>query len=149
MVLAHCGDRSESALSNAARLRARQRQAVECQCGTSRQSARRREMIITKRHIPRRTVLRGLGVTLALSLLDGMVPALTAQSRTAAAGVRRFAVGYPPNGMSIPYWYPKTLQEGPLHELPPTLQSLNPVKDSVLMCNGLNDHPALLVEVGG
>jgi hypothetical protein len=102
-------------------------------------------MIITKRHLPRRTILRGLGVTLALPLLDGMVPALTA----AAPSVRRFGVFYPPNGMSIPYWYPKTLQEGPLQELPPTLQSLKPFKDSVVMCNGLADKPAVLVEVGG
>ena len=46
-------------------------------------------MIITKMHLPRRTVLRGLGATLALPLLDSMVPALTAQSRTAAAPVSR------------------------------------------------------------
>ena len=46
-------------------------------------------MFITKQHLPRRTVLRGFGAALALPLLDGMVPALTALSRTAAAGARR------------------------------------------------------------
>ena len=44
-------------------------------------------MFITKKHLPRRTVLRGLGATIALPLLDGMVPALTATSRTAAAPI--------------------------------------------------------------
>ena len=78
-------------------------------------------MFITKTHLPRRTVLRGLGASLALPLLDGMVPALTAQSRTAAAPVKRFGVFYVPNGMSMPYWYPTT--EGPLDEMPPILRS--------------------------
>ena len=104
-------------------------------------------MIITKMHLPRRTVLRGLGTTLALPLLDCMVPALTAQSRTAAAPVKRFGVFYVPNGMSMPYWFPKT--EGPLDELPPTLQSLHAFKDRVLLCGGLDDESANLVKGGG
>ena len=69
-------------------------------------------MIIDKRHIPRRTVLRGLGATLALPLLDSMVPALTAIAKTAAAPVRRLGVFYVPNGMAMPYWYPPDLVEG-------------------------------------
>ena len=101
-------------------------------------------MYITKMHLPRRTVLRGLGATLALPLLDAMVPALTAQSRTAAAPVKRFGVFYVPNGMSMPYWYPKT--EGPLDQLPPTMQSLQALKDRVLICGGLDDEPANLVK---
>ena len=51
-------------------------------------------MIITRKAIPRRTVLRGLGATLALPLLDGMIPALTAQARTAGAPINRFGVMY-------------------------------------------------------
>ena len=101
-------------------------------------------MYITKMHLPRRTVLRGLGATLALPLLDAMVPALTAQSRTAAAPVKRFGVFYVPNGMSMPYWYPKT--EGPLDRLPPTMQSLEALKDRVLICGGLDDESANLVK---
>ena len=101
-------------------------------------------MIITKMHLPRRAVLRGLGATLALPLLDCMVPALTAQSRTAAAPVKRFGVFYVPNGMSMPYWYPKT--EGPLDQLPPTLRSLEAFKDQVLICGGLDDESANLVK---
>ena len=104
-------------------------------------------MFITKRHLTRRTVLRGLGATLALPLLDAMVPALTAQIRTGAAPVRRLGIFYVPNGMSMPYWFPKT--EGPLDVLPPTLQSLAAFKDQVLLCGGLDDESANLVKGGG
>ena len=61
-------------------------------------------MMITKKAIPRRTVLRGLGATLALPLLDGMVPALTALQQTAAKPVNRFGVVYVPNGMIMQNW---------------------------------------------
>ena len=104
-------------------------------------------MIVTKTHLSRRTVLRGLGVSLALPLLDSMVPAMTALGQTAAAPVRRLGVFYVPNGMSMPYWWPKT--EGPLKELPPTLQSLAAHKDNVLLCGGLADEAANLVKGGG
>ena len=104
-------------------------------------------MIITKTHLSRRTVLRGLGATLALPLLDAMVPALTAAGKTAAAPVRRLGVFYVPNGMSMPYWFPKTV--GPINELPATLQSLNELKDRVLLMGGLADEPANLVKGGG
>ena len=106
-------------------------------------------MFITKRHLSRRTVLRGVGVGLALPFLDCMVPALTALSQTAAAParLRRLGVFYVPNGMSMGYWFPKT--EGALAELPPTLQSLDARKDRVLLLGGLADHPANLVEGGG
>jgi hypothetical protein len=105
-------------------------------------------MIISKMHLSRRTVLRGLGASLALPLLDSMVPALTALSKSAAAPVRRFGVFYVPNGMSMPYWWPKA--EGPMTgELPPTLQSLNAFKDRVLLAGGLADEAANLVKGGG
>ena len=104
-------------------------------------------MFITKKYLRRRTVLRGLGAAIALPLLDGMVPALTAQRRTAAAPVRRFGVFYVPNGMSMPYWFPQ--EEGPLAALPPTLQSLSAFKDRVLLCGGLDDESANLVKGGG
>ena len=104
-------------------------------------------MLITKKHLPRRTVLRGIGATIALPLLDGMVPALTAISRTAAAPIKRLGVFYVPNGMSMPYWFPKTA--GSMENLPPTLQSLNHMKERVLLCGGLDDEPANLVKGGG
>ena len=59
---------------------------------------RRRHMMIQE-SIPRRTMLRGLGATLALPLLDAMVPALTALQKTAATPITRFGVMYVPNGM--------------------------------------------------
>ena len=104
-------------------------------------------MFITRKHLPRRTVLRGLGTTLALPFLDSMVPALTALSRTAAAPVKRFGVFYVPNGMSMPFWTPE--REGPLDALPPTLRSLNNLKEHVLLCGGLDDEAANLVKGGG
>jgi hypothetical protein len=97
-------------------------------------------MIITKTHLPRRTVLRGLGVSLALPLLDSMVPALTAIGKTAAAPIRRLGVFYVPNGMAMWAWFPKT--PGQLETLPATLQSLQPLKDSVLLLGGLGDEAA-------
>lgn len=104
-------------------------------------------MFITKMHLSRRTMLRGLGTMIALPLLDSMVPALSALAGTAAAPVRRFGVFYVPNGMSMPYWWPKA--EGPLTEMPATLQSLEELKDRVLLCGGLADEPANQVKGGG
>src|SRR5579863_6558096 len=103
-------------------------------------------MIITRKHLSRRTVLRGMGAALSLPLLDSMIPALRADT-IATAPVRRFGVFYVPNGMSMPYWFPKT--EGPLKEMPGTLQSLAELKDRVLLMGGLADQPANLVKNSG
>ena len=100
-------------------------------------------MIITKRALPRRTILRGLGVTLALPWLESMVPALTALSQTTAAPPRRFGVFYVPNGMSMGYWLPET--EGALDVLPPTLQALQPHKDRALLLGGMAQAAAAKV----
>ena len=106
-------------------------------------------MFITKKHLSRRTVLKGMGASFALPLLDSMVPALTALGQTAVAParLRRLGVFYVPNGMSMGYWFPKT--EGPLQELPPTLKSLAALKDRVLLMGGLADKPADLMKAGG
>ena len=73
-------------------------------------------MIITKRALPRRTVLRGIGATLALPLLDAMVPALSASTRTAAAPVRRLGFLYVPNGVAmtgtVNQWTPEGVGTG-------------------------------------
>ena len=69
-------------------------------------------MIITRKAIPRRTVLRGIGATLALPLLDGMVPALSAVRNTPARGMRRFGVVYVPNGMAMEHWTPAATGPG-------------------------------------
>ena len=93
-------------------------------------------MFITKTHLPRRTVLRGMGTALALPFLDAMVPALSALSRTAAAPVRRAAWFYVPNGMSMRHWVPKT--EGALPDaLPMILESLTPYRDDLLVLSDL------------
>ena len=64
-------------------------------------------MIITKKHLSRRTFLQGtFGAAMALPLLDAMVPALTAQSKTAAASPFRFGAIYMPNGVFPETWHP-------------------------------------------
>jgi hypothetical protein len=95
-------------------------------------------MIITGKHLSRRTVLRGIGATLALPLLDGMVPALSALARTAAAGVRRLGIIYTPNGMNMPQWLPKG--DGADFELSPTLELLAPFRDQLLVLSGFADR---------
>jgi hypothetical protein len=93
-------------------------------------------MIITKVSLPRRTFLRGLGATLALPLLDAMVPALTATAKTAGNPVRRLGVIYVPNGMAMEYWTPAT--EGSRFELTPILRALAPFQDRLIVVSGLN-----------
>ena len=89
------------------------------------------------KHLPRRTFLRGLGATVALPLLDGMVPAFAGQGSTAATAVRRLAVVYVPNGMNMANWKPKT--EGTNFQLPPILQPLGKYKDKVLVLSGMSN----------
>jgi hypothetical protein len=86
-------------------------------------------MIITKKHLPRRTFLRGMGATLALPLLEAMVPAATALAKTAANPVRRLGFVFMPMGCDITRWTPPG--EGTLGELSPILNSLAPVKEHV------------------
>ena len=92
-------------------------------------------MIVTKKHLPRRTFLRGLGVTLALPMLDSMVPAFGAARASAAQAVRRLGVVYVPNGMFMPNWTPAN--EGGVLDVTETLQSLAPFRDRMLMISGL------------
>ncbi len=93
-------------------------------------------MIITKKAIPRRAVLRGIGATLALPLLDGMVPALSAIRTTAARGMRRFGVVYVPNGMAMEHWTP--MGDGTAFEFSPILRPMAPFRDRTLVLTGLN-----------
>jgi hypothetical protein len=96
-------------------------------------------MIVTKKAIARRTVLRGLGVSLALPLLDGMVPAFAALRTTAANPVRRFGVVYVPNGMMMPSWTPDTVGRG--FDFKRILQPLEPFRDRLLLLSGLEGTP--------
>jgi len=96
-------------------------------------------MMITKQAMSRRTVLRGLGVSVALPLLDAMVPALTAFQKTAAKPVNRFGAVYVPNGMMMAQWTPAA--EGAGFEFTPTLKPLEPFRDRLLVLSGLNSTP--------
>jgi hypothetical protein len=93
-------------------------------------------MIITKKAIPRRTVLRGLGVTLSLPLLDAMLPAFTALTKAAAKPVHRFQAFYIPNGMAVEYWVPK--EEGADFTLSPVLEPMAPYRNQMLVLSGLS-----------
>ena len=97
-------------------------------------------MIALRKSIPRRTMLRGLGASLALPLLDGMIPALTARAQTAAAPVHRFGVVYVPNGMVMENYTPAT--EGASFELSPTLQALAPFRSQTTVLSGLDCIPS-------
>ena len=90
-------------------------------------------MHFLNRSLPRRTVLKGVGATLALPFLEAMLPASTL--RAAAKPVRRFQAFYTPNGMAMDYWSPKT--EGANFEITPILEPLAPYRDQMLVFSGL------------
>ncbi len=92
-------------------------------------------MMIFKKAIPRRKFLKGIGASLALPLLDSMVPALAAPGQTAATPVLRAGVVYVPNGMIMARWTPPTL--GPQFEITPILEPLAPFRDRMLVLSGL------------
>src|SRR5882762_9103437 len=92
-------------------------------------------MIITKMAMPRRTFLRGMGFTLALPLLEAMVPAATPLVKTAANPVRRLGFVFMPMGSDITRWTPPG--EKTLDELSPILSSLAPVKQYVTAISNL------------
>src|SRR5687767_12829967 len=98
-------------------------------------------MFIAKLALPRRTFLRGMGVTIALPLLDAMVPAMSALGKTAASPVRRLGFIYTPNGATMSAWTPQG--EGPsLDELSPTLSPLAPFRDQLIVPTGLSQKMA-------
>jgi Protein of unknown function (DUF1552) len=87
---------------------------------------------LTSKSLTRRTVLRGIGASLALPFLEAMVPS----ARAAVKPVRRFLTFYVPNGMAMEYWSPKG--EGTAFELSPILQPLAPFRDQMLVLSGLH-----------
>ncbi len=97
-------------------------------------------MMIFKKAIPRRTFLRGMGATLALPLLDGMVPAFAGTMDAAAKPSARFSVVYCPNGQIMDQWTPA--KEGSAFELPSILKPLAPFRDRMLVLSGLNHNSA-------
>jgi hypothetical protein len=93
-------------------------------------------MFITKKHIPRRTFLRGAGITLALPLLDSMIPAQTPISKTAAVPKTRFTGIFVPHGAAPGYWIP----EGSVldaKKLPSIMEPLAPFVDQSVIISGL------------
>ena len=92
---------------------------------------------ITKRHIPRRTFLRGAGATLALPLLDAMVPAGTALAQTPAGEtIPRFVGVFFPHGMGPGHWEP-TEEGGLPQKLPYILEPLESLREHTTVLNGL------------
>jgi hypothetical protein len=105
-------------------------------------------MFITKKHLSRRTVLRGMGVSLALPLLDSMVPAQTRLSKTAAAPRSRLcciemvhgSAGSTVDGSARHYWSPE--QEGADFEFTQTLEPLAPYRDYLTIISDTDLRPA-------
>src|SRR5260370_32984891 len=104
-------------------------------------------MMVTKKAISRRTILRGLGATVALPLLDAMIPALTAAVDTPAKPIRRLGVVYHPNGVIYDKWLPKGV--GADFELSPTLAGLQPIRDNLIVVTGLSMDQAEALGDGG
>lgn len=86
-------------------------------------------MILTKKALPRRTFLRTVGATMALPMLDAMIPAATAASKTPLGQAKRLGFVFMPMGCDESRWTPGS--EGDLSQLSPILQSLEPVKDQL------------------
>jgi hypothetical protein len=99
-------------------------------------------MFITKKSLSRRAVLRGMGATVALPLLDAMVPALTAQAKTAAAPIRRFGTVFVGLGERPSAWRPATM--GANFEMSPILKPLEGFRDHMTvvseLCTPINGH---------
>src|ERR1035438_8979703 len=105
-------------------------------------------MFLTRKHISRRSVLRGMGVSLALPLLDSMVPAQTPLRKTAASPRTRLAciemvhggAGSTDEGASRHYWSPA--QEGADFEFSYSLEPLVPFREYLTVVSGTDPRPA-------
>lgn len=97
-------------------------------------------MFITKKHLSRRTILRGVGVSLALPLLDSMLPAQTPLAKTAAKPAPRIGFVYVPHGAVMDKWTPAT--EGTGFEFSPVLKPLEPFRDHLNVLTGFGHHAA-------
>lgn len=96
-------------------------------------------MFSTKKHLPRRTFLRGAGTALALPLLDAMIPALTAERLTAAAPVRRLGFIYFPLGVDRDRWRPRG--DGTGYQTSEALAPLAPHREKFIVLTGLSSDP--------
>ena len=93
---------------------------------------------LTAKSLPRRTVLRGLGATMALPFLEAMLPAFSLRARAIGKPAHRFQTFYVPNGMAMPYWTPKG--EGSAFELSPILEPLAPYRNQMIVLSGLKSN---------
>jgi len=95
---------------------------------------------VTKKHLTRRTVLRGIGVGISLPLLDAMVPAFTALAKAQARPRTRFGAVYIANGAIMEQWIPATVGSG--FEFKPILAPIEPFKDQIVVVTNLTrSHP--------
>jgi Protein of unknown function (DUF1552) len=92
-------------------------------------------MFLTRKHLSRRTVLKSAGASIALPLLDAMIPARTALAKTAAAPKTRLGFVYVPHGAVMQHWVPK--QTGRDFEFSTVLKPLEPLRDYVTVVSGL------------
>jgi hypothetical protein len=97
-------------------------------------------MFVTKKHLPRRTFLKGVGVSMALPLLDSMIPARTLLAQTAARPLPRLGFVYVPHGAIMDKWTPAT--EGAGFEFTPILKPLEPFRDRLNVVTGLGHRAA-------
>jgi hypothetical protein len=98
-------------------------------------------MFITKKHLSRRTFLRGAGVAVGLPLLDAMIPSLTVLAQTAAAARPRLGFLYLPHGAIMEQWTPAA--EGANFELTPILKPLAPFQKQLTIVSGLENKPTI------
>jgi hypothetical protein len=96
-------------------------------------------MIVSKKHLPRRTFLRGAGTVLALPLLDAMIPSLQAERLTAAAPVRRLGFVFYTLGVNEARWRP--VGEGANYQLSEGLAPLAAHKNKFVVLTGLSSDP--------
>ena len=102
-------------------------------------------MFITRKHLSRRSVLRGVGVSMALPLLDAMVPAHTALAKTAAAAKARMAFVYFPHGAVMDKWTPT--KDGADFDLPPILAPLKAFQQHLTVISGMENKSAIAAPV--
>ena len=105
-------------------------------------------MIVTKQALPRRTVLRGIGATVALPFLDAMAPALTATVKTAANPIPRLGFVYAPNGMFLSNFHPAGAG-GRGYATTPILRPLEPFRDQLVVVSGLSNNGVVSPNEGG
>jgi len=98
-------------------------------------------MFITKKFLDRRTLLKSAGATLALPFLSAMVPAFTAESKTAANPPSRFFGGFVPHGAAPGYWIPSKVGKLP-DELPFMYKPLDPFRKYLTIFSGLHSRSA-------